>query len=202
MSNAQLPEDQLIELLLQLKKTTPDQAKGILNQQPQISYALIALMVKMNAVNVEVLEKTLTGGAGPQLNGTAQATGPPPAAPVSAVPPRMQTQSSRTGTPQYPTPPPAAPYAQTQPVAAPSSYPGFANTPPGPASYHNQAPSYPPQQPAQPSAPALPTALPGISEEQKAMIMHVISMTPEQINRLPPAERASLIQLRATLGIP
>ena len=69
------PEDQLIELLLQLKvsvyvpaplwclrgvyevvqKTTPDQARAILNAQPQISYALIGLMIKMNVIDVELL---------------------------------------------------------------------------------------------------------------------------------------------------
>jgi cleavage stimulation factor subunit 2 len=41
------------------QRTTPDQARTVLAGQPQISYALIALMVKMNAVNVDVLQVRL-----------------------------------------------------------------------------------------------------------------------------------------------
>lgn len=48
--------EQLIELMLQLKKTTPAAAKQILNSQPQIAYALMTLMVSMNAVNFEVFQ--------------------------------------------------------------------------------------------------------------------------------------------------
>ena len=38
------------------QKTTPEQAKLILNSQPQVSYALMDLMVKINAVNMEVFQ--------------------------------------------------------------------------------------------------------------------------------------------------
>jgi cleavage stimulation factor subunit 2 len=72
-STIQLPEDQLIELLLELKasnalfllaiaraqrsqRTTPDQAKAILNSQPQISYALVALMVKINIIDIPIFQ--------------------------------------------------------------------------------------------------------------------------------------------------
>lgn len=48
--------EQLIELMLQLKKTTPAAAKQILNNQPQIAYALITLMVSMNAISFEVFQ--------------------------------------------------------------------------------------------------------------------------------------------------
>lgn len=51
------------------------------------------------------------------------------------------------------------------------------------------------------SSTILPDALASLPEEQKAMIMRVISMTPEQINMLPPAERAGVIQLRTSLGL-
>ncbi|KAK0192386.1 hypothetical protein F5146DRAFT_1039588, partial [Armillaria mellea] len=40
--------DQLLELLLQLKQ--------ILNGQPQIAYALITLMVSMDAVDIDVFQ--------------------------------------------------------------------------------------------------------------------------------------------------
>ncbi|KAJ3914402.1 hypothetical protein F5877DRAFT_82831 [Lentinula edodes] len=71
--------EQLIELMLQLKKTTPAAAKQILNSQPQIAYALMTLMVSMNAVNFEVFQKTLAefsqGASQPQPQANPQ---PPP----------------------------------------------------------------------------------------------------------------------------
>jgi cleavage stimulation factor subunit 2 len=39
-----------------VKKTRPDSARAILNAQPQIAYALITLMVNVNAVDVDVLQ--------------------------------------------------------------------------------------------------------------------------------------------------
>lgn len=72
MASPAAQEEQLLELLLQLKvraftmpcsvpsqlaqKTTPDQARVILTAQPQISYALMALMVNLNAINMEVTQ--------------------------------------------------------------------------------------------------------------------------------------------------
>lgn len=56
MTTQTLPEDQLLELLVQLQKTTPEQARAILNGQPAIGYALVPLMAKMGIVNLEVLQ--------------------------------------------------------------------------------------------------------------------------------------------------
>ncbi|KAH8111871.1 hypothetical protein DFH11DRAFT_1690140 [Phellopilus nigrolimitatus] len=141
-----LPEEQLLELLTQLQKTTPDQARAILNAQPQIGYALVPLMVKLGIVNLEVLQNGYAG----------QYAHAPPPQPYPAL-----------GAPQYQQPP---------------------RGPPAPA----QAP---------PGAGVL-GALGSVPDEQKEMTMRVISMTPEQVNRLPPQERAITIQLRATLGLP
>lgn len=41
----------------------------------------------------------------------------------------------------------------------------------------------------------LPEAFASIPDDQKAMIVRVISMTSEQIGQLPPQERASIVQL-------
>ena len=38
------------------QRTPPEQTRSILASQPQIAYALIALMVKINAVDVQVLQ--------------------------------------------------------------------------------------------------------------------------------------------------
>ena len=40
----------------EIQKTTPDQARAILSSQPAIAYGLINIMIKMNAVNVDVLQ--------------------------------------------------------------------------------------------------------------------------------------------------
>ncbi|KAG6845573.1 hypothetical protein H0H87_007252 [Tephrocybe sp. NHM501043] len=222
MSNNQsFAAEQLLELLLQLKKTTPDAARTILNAQPQIAYALMTLMVKMNAVNFEVFQKTLAEfGSSGKVSAAAPAQAPTPtvpssrpsasSTPVPALPPHMhpQAQHYRTATPpqQYPysndqTPPPQPAYGQPPfqptPVHAgygynqpqPSyGYPGYSATPPAPA--------------APPVPAALQSSLASIPEEQKALIMRVITMTPEQLNALPPTERQTYIQLRATLGVP
>ncbi|KAI6135960.1 hypothetical protein F5141DRAFT_1208322 [Pisolithus sp. B1] len=156
-------EEQLIELMLTLKNTTPDQARSILASAPQIAYALITLIIKMNAVDVQVL------------------------------------QYNRTPTPQTHTPThyngqghPSQPQPQPQPIAftGQAQYGGGA----GPATGYG----VPPQQ----QSSILPDALASLPEEQKVMIMRVVSMTPEQISMLPPSERAGVIQLRTTLGLP
>ncbi|KAJ6607920.1 hypothetical protein B0H10DRAFT_2227357 [Mycena sp. CBHHK59/15] len=204
MSN-QFATEQLLELLLQLKKTTPAAARQILNERPPIAYALITLMVSMNAINFEVFQKTLSDYGAAQA---AQATAPvqsstPTPAPLSAVPPHLQPTPqphSRTATP-----PAQNPYQNHQPQAG-YGYPPMASQPP--PGYGRSAPptAYPAQSgygPPAPRAPAvLPDVLASIPDEQKQMIMGVLAMTPEQINLLPPADRANIIQLRATLGIP
>ena len=51
-----IPEEQLLELLIQLQKTTPEQARAILNAQPAIGYALVPLMAKMGILNLDILQ--------------------------------------------------------------------------------------------------------------------------------------------------
>ncbi|KAJ7213216.1 hypothetical protein B0H12DRAFT_1205760 [Mycena haematopus] len=199
MSN-QFATEQLLELLLTLKKTTPAAARQILNDRPPIAYALITLMVSMNAINFDVFQKTLSdyGAANAQA---AQAPAPVPApVPLSAVPPHLQPTSqpnSRTNTP-----PTQLPY-QNQPQGA-YSYPAASRGPPV-GGYNGGYSSTPPTgygTPPPRPAPAVPDPLAAFPEDQRQMIMGVLAMTPEQINNLPPSDRASIMQLRATLGFP
>ncbi|KIJ66569.1 hypothetical protein HYDPIDRAFT_129553 [Hydnomerulius pinastri MD-312] len=192
-------EEQLVELMLTLKKTTPDQARAILTSTPQIAYALIALMVKMNAVDVQVLQKTLTMYSAnmppPSAPSTSQIPSqPPPMQPASAVP--LQFSQYRTPTPQTNTPPHYNGHGHTPQPPNQGAYMGQGHYT-GSSGYDT-----PPAAAPQMSGAMLPDALASIPEEQKAMIMRVIAMTPEQINLLPPTERSSIIQLRATLGLP
>jgi cleavage stimulation factor subunit 2 len=196
MSNPSVATEQLLELLLTLKKTTPQAARAILNAQPAIAYALITLMVSMNAISIEVFQRTLAefGGAGPPIQDAAA-----PVPTISAVPPHLQAQY-RGATPPIgpPTHTPTPPYGYSLPPAA-------AQPPNGGYGGYNGYPVYPAASlpAAQPTVtPGLAEALVNIPPEQKALILRVITMTPDQIKMLPPAERATYIQIRTTLGIP
>ncbi|KAG7093618.1 hypothetical protein E1B28_007282 [Marasmius oreades] len=250
--------DQLLELILQLKKTTPAAAKQILNSQPQIAYAVITLLVSMNAIDIEVFKKTLADFATSQTQAATAATpSQSTPAPAPAIPPHMQQNQQlnyRAGTP--PTATPTPPIAQPQPgyshgypqpqgpagyrygvQSTPQSSSQYGSGPPGGGyggysqqqsqqPYHHPTPPYGPPhshsaqgygpssatQAAAPPPQALnstasvisqinPAILAEIPEEQKAMVIHVLSMTPEMISRLPPQDRANIVQLRSTLGL-
>ncbi|KAF5385157.1 hypothetical protein D9615_000913 [Tricholomella constricta] len=265
MSNQSFAAEQLLELLLQLKKTTPAAARSILNGQPQIAYALMTLMVTMNAVNFDVFQKTLAEYGSNSKPAPPMAPTPPVAATHSSVPPSVHPSASSTPVPALPphllllqqqqqqqhyrtaTPPSSQSQSQSQPypysnghapvqqpqshshhtpygqpsysaavaAAAPStSYGSYTQSQQAAAAYSGYpgygapitapAPSLSAPTPPNTSNPNanVTDALASIPEEQKALIMRVITMTPEQINALPPAERQTYIQLRATLGVP
>ncbi|KAF5346000.1 hypothetical protein D9758_013868 [Tetrapyrgos nigripes] len=227
----QLAQDQLLELLLQLKRAGPVAAKQILNSQPPIAYALITLMVSMNAISVEAFQKTLADYTAAQTNSSAQqnpsrTTITP--TPASSIPPHMQAAQSqyRGGTPPtMSTPPPSTStppnaYAQGYNQVGSSGYnqqggygrpQGYSQVPSGSgqSSYGGGQGGYggyggagagsSQQQPTL-LASVNPAVLAAIPEEQKAMVVHVLSMSQEQINALPPQDKANIIQLRATLG--
>ncbi|EMD42181.1 hypothetical protein CERSUDRAFT_110724 [Gelatoporia subvermispora B] len=206
MSAQAMQEDQLLDLLLQLKKTTPDQARMILNAQPQIAYALMAVMVNVNVVNMDVVQKILASYSTVPSSSTqpppASISAPAPAvAPAPAIPPHLSHQPPhRSVTPTYPSQPqhtgyPGPAYAQHQP--------GPQNPYGAPPPPNAPGPSYGMQAPPPAALPAsLPPALVNIPDDQKALIMRVISMTREEIYQLPYNERDNIIKLRATLGLP
>ncbi|KAL1951260.1 hypothetical protein VTO73DRAFT_409 [Trametes versicolor] len=227
MSAQAMAEDQLLELLLTLKRTTANEARTILNSQPQIAYALMAVMADVGAVKMEVVQETIAKyGALPGAATPAPAAPPPVPQPAPAIPPHMQSQGPpRGGTPTYP------PYGAPQGYPSqPTSYPGghgYGTPPPGPgyglgahaqqpplhaahAPPHMQPPQHmqPPHMhgappPAAPSSAArLPDAFAGLPEEQKAVILRVMQMSREEVYAMPPSERENIIKLRATLGMP
>ncbi|KAJ2911378.1 hypothetical protein MD484_g9036, partial [Candolleomyces efflorescens] len=246
---------QLLELLMTLKQTTPAAAKGILNAQPAIGYALISLMVSMNVIKLDVFQKTLAEYQAAAAKGAVAATptpshpvaapapylAPPPhlaassshssshtstPTPIPAIPPHLQPSSShyanpyRTATPPHSTPTPplmgGPPPPQAYGYPPPSVNNGYGAPPPGaypppgpPApSYHGGGyPGYPPPA-AHAPPPAASTIPPGLAEtlaaipeDQKQLVITVISMSPEQVLALPPQERATYVQIRATFGI-
>ncbi|KZT72912.1 hypothetical protein DAEQUDRAFT_808877 [Daedalea quercina L-15889] len=222
MSAQSLQEDQLLELLLQLKKTTPEEARTILNSQPQIAYALMAVLVNVNAVNAEVVQKIIgaytaqTGVVSTSQSHPTPVPGPP-APPMPAIPPHLAQPPPRGGTPTYPTQPRGGTptYPAQQSPGFPPSYstpppqpvyggPQAAGQIPGLGAYPSQpapAPSPPAPKPAQSAASILAAALQKVPDEQKPLVMQIISMTREEIFAMPPTERDSIITLRATLGL-
>ncbi|KAI0334498.1 hypothetical protein GY45DRAFT_1318558 [Cubamyces sp. BRFM 1775] len=146
-------EEQLLELLLTLKRTTPHEAKTILNSQPQIAYALMAVMADIGAVKMDVVQDTLAKyGALPGASAPGAPAVPPaavpsaPQQPPSAIPPHMQSQiPPRGGTPTYGAPPPSFPPHAPPPTGYPG--PGYGTPPPGQAPGYPAAPSHVPQLP-------------------------------------------------------
>ncbi|KAJ3574358.1 hypothetical protein NP233_g1825 [Leucocoprinus birnbaumii] len=221
--------EQLLELMIQLKKTTPKAARDILSSQPAIA---LVLAFSLLSTGPDLTQKTLAQyhESNARSQPTPSAPSVPPVAtstpPISALPPHLQTQY-RTSTPptNTPTPPVTAHgYPSQQGYAPPpQGYPQAGGSTPGYLSYGGQPqaqPSYPsyPQQPVPPptygapppaAAPPRPQAASGVRpemlaafpEDQKALIMHVLSMTPEQLNSLPPEQRSTYMQIRATLGV-
>ncbi|KAG5636539.1 hypothetical protein H0H81_007706 [Sphagnurus paluster] len=172
MSNQSFAAEQLLELLLQLKKTTPTAARSILNGQPQIAYALMTLMVTMNAVNFDVFQKTLAefGSSKPTPTATSASSTPAPVLPPHLQPP---AQPYRTATPQSQPYPysnghggPQQPQAHAYGQAQPQYPPGYGYNQPQPS--YNAYPGYGAPAPAPPSHnPSVANTLAAIPEEQK-----------------------------------
>ncbi|CEL59015.1 Cleavage stimulation factor subunit 2 OS=Mus musculus GN=Cstf2 PE=1 SV=2 [Rhizoctonia solani AG-1 IB] len=168
-----LGPDKQLELLQQMKQfitTNPDAARAVLVAHPQLAYACFQTMLTAEVVDPAVLQKMLAGGAAPPPQQQAPLHPPPVPAPVPAPVPQNQYQQGYYGAPPQGVPP----------------------MPP------NQA--YQSYQPPAPAPPQAPPAFQAVSPEQQAMIQQVLSLTPEQINGLPPNERAAIMQLRSQLG--
>ncbi|KAI0800829.1 hypothetical protein C8Q74DRAFT_1238925 [Fomes fomentarius] len=205
------PEEQLLELLLTLKRTTPNEAKTILNSQPQIAYALMAMMVNINAVKTEIVQETLAKyGALPGASGTAPAPAPPSMLqqPPSAIPPHIQAQiPPRGGTPTYPhgapggypppsyssgPPPPGRGY--NTPPPGPGQPPGYGPSP-GPGLPHGPGPHAQPPPHGPLSAQALPhTQLPHAQQPPSGPAAPVL---PEALAALPEEQKALIMRVIA-----
>ncbi|CAE6478433.1 hypothetical protein ACGC1H_006296 [Rhizoctonia solani] len=169
-----LGPDKQLELLQQMKQfitTNPDAARAVLVAHPQLAYACFQTMLTAEVVDPAVLQKMLAGGSNQP---PPQQQAPPPAPPVPA--PTNQYQQGYYGAP----PPQAVP-----------PMPPMTSMPPNPP--------YPSYQTPPPTGPMVPT-FQGVSPQQQAMIQQVLSLTPDQINGLPPNERAAIMQLRSQLG--
>ena len=89
-------------------------------------------------------------------------------------------------------PPPPGP---GMPGPPPAGMPGPGGMPPPPPG------AAPPGAAPPPAGPPPPAGLPpNLDEQQRQLLMQVLQLTPEQINALPPDQRASILQLKAQFG--
>lgn len=127
----QIDNAQLLDILSQMKslsQTDPARAASLLQQSPQLGYAIFQALLTMNLVSTDVLTSL--------IQQSAQA---PPAAPPSQPPPMPYGAPPPGFPPQFGAPPPG--------YGAPPT--GYAPTPPQAQAYQP-----PPPQPAVPAAPA------------------------------------------------
>lgn len=166
-----LPPAQLLDILSSMKQlatTDPARATELLNQAPQLSYAVFQALLLMGLVSPEAINAVLEPGANP-----------PPAAP-GGYPPPLQ---------QQPVGFPGAGATNTPPVAVPTPYapPPVAAAAPAPVAVPAAGP------PA--AAGAFGGAAAGQNPDD--LIQQVLSLPEEVIAQLPEAEKQTILQLRA-----
>ncbi|CZT11305.1 related to cleavage stimulation factor 64K chain [Rhynchosporium agropyri] len=176
-----LPPAQLLDVLSQMKTlATTDAARAteLLNQAPQLSYAIFQALLLMGLVSTEALSSVVEQAS---------------AAPPLQMPPQQQQQQ------QYAAPSSSYPPGFPPPPPHMSGQLGLQmGTPP----VHGQG--YPPPPPPQQRAP--PPQQQQVAQQQQsnpeteALMAQVMAMPQELIDSLPPADRAQLLALRASYG--
>ncbi|KAJ8083188.1 hypothetical protein PM082_009057 [Marasmius tenuissimus] len=217
---ATMPQRELMDVLAHMKAfviTHPDQARALLVAHPQLAYALFQALLLNKIVDSSILTR--------MLSATTQSTpagAPPP--PSSAGPSRTPVPSNGTSAP--PSQPPFQPtppygYSPAPGMMPPYMAGGMPPPPPGamfpppmqPPYYRPPPPPMgmmstpPPQQsntkPPLPTPPTSQTAsmqvpgAPEMTESQRAALMQMFTLKPEDIERLPEQEKAAIQQLRA-----
>jgi cleavage stimulation factor subunit 2 len=155
-----IPAPQLLGILKQMQElvvSDPTRAQSLLEQAPQLSYAIFQALLLLQLVDSATLGSIIQ-----------QKAAPPPAVQQYNPPPVPPTQT---------------PYGQ----------PGFPPQYPPQGFSQNPTPVAQPQYGAQPQPPQPPAAaVPG----RDALIQQLLSMSQQQIDALPPAERAQIMALR------
>jgi cleavage stimulation factor subunit 2 len=170
-----LPPSQLLDILQQMQNlvvSEPVRAQALLEQSPQLSYAIFQALLLLQLVDTATLTSII------------QATSAMPAQPA---PPVQQYQPPAAA---VPTPQPA--YQQPQSYPAQFTPQGFPNTGTPVAQPYSVPTPQPPQQPPPPPAAAQ-------DPQKAALIQQVLSMSQQQIDALPPVERGQIMMLRAQL---
>ncbi|KAI9137530.1 hypothetical protein BKA69DRAFT_1097450 [Paraphysoderma sedebokerense] len=171
---ASMTPDAIYDLLSQMKTlvhTNPDQARLLMVQNPQLAYAFFQAMLMLNLVAPTVLQRILTSQAQSQI---------PPKPPVPQVPQIPQM-------PQPPAMPFDAGMAMMQNMAGSQAMNPFLQQ------QQQQAAMMAGMGMGMPN----PAAMNVLQEQQKNLLLQVINLTPQQIEMLPPDQRAQVLQLKA-----
>lgn len=200
---------QILEVLAQMKAfviTHPDQARALLVAHPQLGYALFQALLLNKIVDPTILQRMLASTTGAPAPGAV----PPPQQlpPPAAYPPPVHHAQPPYGAPSMPPmpPPPVAPtppmYSHAPPMPhmmnpTPVQPPPYYRAPPPPAPV--PAPAQPPPGPAPLSQPQ---GGPNFDPVSRDLLAQVLSLTPEQVNSLPPMERDQIQHLRNQFRVP
>ena len=177
----QFSAPQLLDIISQMKGLcTSDQAKAttLLQQSPQLSYAIFQALLMLGLVDTNVIQSLVQ-----QVPQAPPAQAPPPQQPPQHMPPMPYGQP-----PQMP-----PQYAQQPQYPPPQQY-QYAPQPTPPVQHQAYQPPPQPQAPPQQAPPGEP--------DQQALIRQVMSMSREQIMGLDPKSRDQIIALRAQWGAP
>jgi len=169
-----LPPSQLLDVLSQMKSlvtTDPGKATALLQQAPQLSYAIFQALLLMGLVSTDALSSVVEQASAP-----------------TAPPPSIQTQAPTPQSVQYPPPPVPVPGQGFPPGFPPSLPTGQIGTPP----QHGVPYPPPPQRAPQPVAP------PAVQPDNDALMQQVLAMPQSLIDQLPPADRAQILALKAS----
>ncbi|CAG8574010.1 2750_t:CDS:2 [Ambispora leptoticha] len=204
---ANMNSTQLFEVLSQFKllvQSNMEQARALLTQNPQLSYALFHAMLSLNLVETSLLQvkRIIWPMLIVSYLGVRRSTNPPPIAPTSGYP--APVISNPVNVQQQQPPPPlygAQQMVQPPPIQAsiPLGIPG------GMMPMGNVGLPPPQQNPVAPIPSGVNPVNPGLSndiqiqEQQKALLMQVLQLTPQQIDSLPPEQRNHIMALKAQL---
>ncbi|POW02385.1 hypothetical protein PSTT_11835 [Puccinia striiformis] len=194
---AAIPPAQLAEITGQMKQlvaSAPDQARQLLNANPQLTYALFQAMLMMGVVDASILTRMLAPAAmqkqQQQQQPIPQAAMPSHQMPVGFGANAYAQQPMRPGgmtqQPSYSTPlAPLPNYGIMPQQAAPQP---VQPAPVIPQQQQQQQPQVV-QQPQQ-------NATTAAAQQQAQLIQQVLSLTPQQIDALAPEHRATILQIR------
>ncbi|EFP77368.1 uncharacterized protein PGTG_03324 [Puccinia graminis f. sp. tritici CRL 75-36-700-3] len=191
---AAIPPAQLAEITGQMKQlvaSAPDQARQLLNANPQLTYALFQAMLMMGVVDASILTRMLAPAAMQKQQQQQQQQQP---VPLAAMPShQMPVGFGANAYPQQPMRPAGMPQQASYPATL-APLPNYGIMP--------QQAAPPPVQPAvipqQQQTPPVqqPATTPAAAAQQAQLIQQVLSLTPQQIDGLSPEHRATILQIR------
>ena len=183
-----MTQTQLYEIVSKMKgmiQQNTEQARQVLISNPPLTYALLQAQALLGMISPQSVHKILAKNPtiATNINNSNTATGttmPPP----TVLPPTIQPTIPVTPTTTLP---PYVPGQIHPPIPGSIAPP---NLPPTMV-----PPTMPPNMP-----PNMPPVLPdNIPEQQRALLQQVLSLTQDQIDKLPPEQRSQVQQLRQTL---